>query len=85
LSPGVQDQPAHYNENLLKKEGRKGKGERKRDNQEKRKGEEVGFTLLAPVYWQSAQLQDHFLHESTSAPTQHCPAERLLALYSWPH
>lgn len=53
MSREVQDQPAHYNENLLKEEGRKGKEEREKERgtQKKEKEKEAGFTRLAPVYW----------------------------------
>lgn len=38
LSPGVQDQPAHYKENLLKKERREKNGERRKGEKEGERG-----------------------------------------------
>lgn len=68
--------------------GREGKEKRKgkrKGGLRKRKRRKAGFTLLAPVYWQSAQLQDYFLLENASAPKQPCLSKLLLAPYSWPH
>lgn len=70
LSPGVQDQPAHYKENLPKKERREKNGERRKRGKEKGKG--VEFTNIlgsAPVAICSAPRS---LQETISDPNSPC-------------
>lgn len=68
LSPGVQDQPAHYKENLLKKESREGNEERGKREKEKGKGWNLRtFLALPQVAICSAPRS---LHETISDPKQ---------------
>lgn len=81
LSPGVQDQPAHYKENLLKKERRENMGKDIKGGRRRGKGWNLQ-TFLAPLQWQSAQLQDHFRKPSlipTAPALLNSPCPVLLA------